>query len=165
MSASENLSAVEGATLPHPCNAVDCAGARLFAHARSLATVVRVDGAIDAANANLVALAVRRISQIPSPLILDLSPLEFLGIAGFRELLVIHDEHRQAQLPCGVVVGSALRRLLEIFADHGLIIVDSVPEALRLIEEGMCERRESLSALAGKSDSRPSSASSAGTGG
>jgi anti-anti-sigma regulatory factor len=58
---------------------IDCAAAQLHVHARSLATVLRVDGEIDASDAELLAQAIRRFSQLKTPLILDLSQLDFLG--------------------------------------------------------------------------------------
>ncbi len=39
---------------------IDCAAAALHVHARSLATVLSVDGEIDASNAELLAQALRR---------------------------------------------------------------------------------------------------------
>jgi anti-anti-sigma factor len=114
---------------------IDCAGAQLHFHAHSLATVLRVDGEIDASNADLVAQAIRRFSKLKAPLILDLSHLDFLGVAGFRALLALNYEHQQAHLHCSVVSGSALRRLTRVLTAPGLLIVDSVPEALQLVED------------------------------
>jgi anti-anti-sigma factor len=121
---------------------IDCAGAQLHVHARSLATVLRVDGEIDVSNADLVGQAVRRFSKLKAPLILDLSHLDFLGLAGFRMLLGIADEHQQAQLQCSVVGGAALRPITRILTDHGLPIVDSVPEALEIIDGFVRARRQ-----------------------
>ena len=50
--------------------------------------VLRVDGEIDGSNANLVGQAILRFSRLKTPLILDLSHLDFLGIAGLRTLVV-----------------------------------------------------------------------------
>lgn len=120
-----------------PRHAIDCAGARVRVHARSLATLLRVTGEVDASNADLVSRAIRRFSQLDTPLIVDLSSVEFLGIAGFRTLFGLH---------CIVVAGPALRRLTSVITDHGVPIVDSVPEALHLIEEDIHARRQLLSA-------------------
>jgi anti-anti-sigma factor len=113
---------------------IDCAGSRLHVHARSQATVLRLDGDIDASNADLVAEAIRRFSRLNAPLILDLSHVDFLGSAGFSALQTLDEEHRRAALPCTVVGGAALRRLTRVAPDHGLVLVDSVPEALRGME-------------------------------
>jgi anti-anti-sigma factor len=127
---------------------IDCAGAQLHVHARSLATVLRVDGEIDASNADLVAQAIRRFSKLKAPLILDLSQLDFLAVAGLRALQSLNDEHQQARLHCSVVNGPALRRLTRVVTCHGLPIVESVPVALQLIDDVIRARRQVLSGLA-----------------
>lgn len=113
---------------------IDCAGAQLHVHARSLATVLRIDGEIDASNAGLVSRAIRHFSRLKAPVILDLGGLDFLGGAGLEALLVINGEHRRSQVYCGMVDGVALRRITQVVPDHGLPIVDSVTDALGYIE-------------------------------
>ncbi|WP_204800677.1 STAS domain-containing protein [Mycobacterium riyadhense] len=103
-------------------------------HDGSLATVLRVDGEIDASNANLVTREIGRIWRLDTPLIVDLGTLDFLGIAGLRGLLELEDEN-QPQL--FVITGPALQRLTRVISDAGLPIVHSVPEAVRLIEEAL----------------------------
>jgi anti-sigma B factor antagonist len=120
-------------------------GARLYVYAHSLGTVLRIDGEIDASNANNVAQAIRRFAGLKTPLILDLSHLDFLSVDGFRALLVLNREHRQARVPCSVVTGTAMRPLLHIVNDHGLPVVASVAEALQLIEDIVGARRQGLS--------------------
>jgi anti-anti-sigma factor len=107
----------------------------LVVYVRSLATVLRVDGEIDASNADLVVQAIRRFSQSRAPLILDLSQLGFLDVVGLRALITLDHEHQQDKLHYNVVGGPTLRRLTRVVTDHGLPIVDSVPEALQLVEE------------------------------
>jgi anti-anti-sigma factor len=124
---------------------IDCAGAQLHVHTRRPATVLRVDGEMDASNAELVAQAIRRFSQLRAPLILDLSHLDFLGIAGLRALIALNREHRQAKLAYSVVSGPTLHRLTRVVSDHGLPIIDSVPEALQLVEDAINGRRQLLS--------------------
>lgn len=123
----------------------DFNGARLYVYARSLGTVLRVDGEIDASNATHVAQAIRRFARLKTPLILDLSHLEFLSIEGFRALLVLNREHHEARMHCSVVTGAAIRPLLHIVTDHGLPVVGSVAEALQLIEDLVRARRRFLS--------------------
>lgn len=125
---------------------IDCAGAQLYVHARSQATVLRVNGEIDASNADLVGQAIRRFSRLNAPLIIDLCHLDFLDMVGLRALISLNHEHRQAKLHCNVVGGPTLRRLTRVVTDHGLPIVDSVPEALQLVEDAINARRQSLSA-------------------
>ena len=114
---------------------VDCGDAQLHVHARSTATVLRLEGQIDVSNAESVGRALRRFCLPNASLVLDLSHLEFLGIAGFRTLLGLNDQNRQAGLRCSIVGGTALRLLTHVFTDHGLPVVDSIPEALRLVDD------------------------------
>jgi anti-sigma B factor antagonist len=123
----------------------DFNGARLFVYARSLGTILRVDGEIDASNSNDVAEAIRRFARLKTPLILDLSHLDFLSIDGFRALLTLNDEHQRARVHCSVVPGAAMRPLLRIIIEHGLPVVESVPEALALIDDIVRARRQLLS--------------------
>jgi len=130
----------------------DCAGARLYVYARSLATVLRVDGEVDASNAERVTQEIRRFARLQSPLILDLSNLDFLGVDGFRALLAVNRERQEAGLHCSLVTGTATRLLMCIVKGHGLAIVGSVPEALQLIDDAIRVRRQFVSGLARRGD-------------
>lgn len=105
---------------------------------------MRIDGEIDASNAEDVAQAIRRFARLKTPLILDLSQLGFLSTEGFRMLLMLNNEHRSARVHCSVVTGHATRTLLRIVNGHGLCVAESVPEALQLIEDIIRARRQSL---------------------
>jgi anti-anti-sigma factor len=127
---------------------IDCADAQVHVHARSLATVLRIEGEIDVSNADLVAQAIRRFARLKAPLILDVSQLDFLGVAGLRALVLLHEEHRQARVHCNVVSGAALQRLTGVATDHGLPVIDSVPAALQKSHEFIHARRQLLSRVA-----------------
>lgn len=122
----------------------DFNGARLYVYARSLGTVLRVDGEIDAANADQFAQTIRRFSRLKSPLILDMSQLDFMSLDGFRALLALNHEHQQARVHFSVVAGAAMRPMLHIVNDHGLPVVGSVAEALQLIDDLVKSRRQLL---------------------
>ncbi|UXA08401.1 STAS domain-containing protein [Mycobacterium sp. SMC-2] len=122
---------------------IDCAGAQIHVHARSAATVLRIDGEVDASNTELITEAIRRFSRLRAPLILDLAGLDFLAGSGLRALVDLNAEHRRARLRCCVVVGPALRRLTRVVPDHGLPIAESVAAALAHIE-GAAETRRRL---------------------
>lgn len=124
---------------------IDCAGAQIHVHARSTATVLRIDGEVDAANTDLFAEAIRRFSRLRAPLVLDLTGLDFLAGSGLRALLTLNEEHRQAQLRCSIVSGAALRRLTRVLPDHALPIADSVDAALAHIEGATTARRRLVS--------------------
>ena len=113
---------------------VDCAGAQVCVHAQRHATVLDVDGEIDAANADLVGQTMCRFAQLNAPLIADLSQLSFLGIAGFRALIAFNQEIQQTGLRCQIVAGAALRRLTHVVTNHDLPVVDSVSDALACID-------------------------------
>ncbi|OBG60843.1 MULTISPECIES: STAS domain-containing protein [unclassified Mycobacterium] len=115
------------------CYEIDCAGARLHVRVHGVATVLRVEGEIDASNADLVAQAARRFVRLRVPLILDVSLVDYLGSAGLRALLLVDDECRLARLHCSVVGGEALHRLTRLVTGLRLPLVDSVADALELI--------------------------------
>lgn len=115
------------------CYEIDCAGAQLRVQPHRLATVLRIEGEIDASNADLVARAARRFVRLRVPLILDVSRVEYLGSAGLRALLLVDDECRLAGLHCSVVAGASLRRLTRLVTGLHLPLVDSVADALQRI--------------------------------
>jgi anti-anti-sigma factor len=120
----------------------DFTGARLYVYARSFGTVLQIDGEIDSSNAENVAEVIRRFARLKTPLILDLSHLDFLSIDGFRALLVLNNEHQRARVHCSVVAGNAMLSLLHIVNAHGLPVVGSVAEALQLIEDIVRAQRQ-----------------------
>jgi anti-anti-sigma factor len=142
---------------------IDCAGAQVHVHARRVATVLRIEGEIDASNAYLVAGAIRRFARLKAPLVIDVSHLGLLGSAGLRMLLLLNEEHGQARLHCNVVSGAALRRLTRVATDHGLPVVDSVPEALQNTHDFIQARRRLLSGLARQREPQRKTISPTGT--
>jgi anti-anti-sigma factor len=120
---------------------IDCAGAQLYVHERRPAIVLRFDGEIDAANAGLVGQAICRFARLKIPLVIDLSRLSFLGIAGLRALVAFSEERQQTGLSCQVVTGAALARLTPVVSNHSLAVVGSVCEALVCAEEASRSRR------------------------
>lgn len=121
---------------------VNCDGAQMFVYARSLATVVRMDGGIDASNSGQIAAEIRRFTRARTPLIIDLTHLDFLGIEGFQQLLALNHQHQAAGLYCRIVSGAALHPLIRVVKDHGLPLVRNVAEALQLIEDALATRRQ-----------------------
>src|SRR5262245_50297657 len=75
----------------------DCGGARMFVYARHLAAVLCVDGEVDGSNADTLAAQIRRFTKVQNPVILDLSHLDFLGVAGFRAVLAVNHEQQTAR--------------------------------------------------------------------
>jgi anti-anti-sigma factor len=148
MTALPDTHASARSTQPCDRHLIECAGAQVEVHARRAATVLSIGGDIDVSNVDLVVQAIRRYSGLKALLIVDLSDLDFLGVAGLQALLTLNEEHRQAQLLCGVVTGRALRTLTRVFPDHGLHVVASVPQALEQIDAAIRDRRRSPSGVA-----------------
>ena len=118
--------------LPLNAYVIYCAGAQLLVYPRTPATVVRIEGEIDASNAEFIGRAIRRFA-LKTPLIVDASHLDYVGSAGLQVLLILSDQRRQARLHCTVVGGPALHRLTRVVSDHGLPLADSVTDALQLL--------------------------------
>jgi anti-sigma B factor antagonist len=135
--------------------------AHLFVYARNLGTVLRVDGEIDASNAEDLTRAVRNFARLKTPMVLDLSHLRFISVEGFRALLFLNDELRKARVYCSVVGGAAIRPLLRIVRDNGLSIAGSVPEAFQNLEDILRARRQFLADLARPRPPRPRATHSA----
>ncbi|OBG90730.1 sulfate transporter [Mycobacterium sp. E3251] len=124
---------------------MDCAGAQIHVHARSVATILRIEGEVDASNTELIAEAIRRFSRLRAPLVLDLAGLDFLAASGLRALLLLTEEHRRAGLRCCIVGGVALRRLTRVLPELGLPMADSLAAALAHIEGVTSARRRLVS--------------------
>jgi anti-anti-sigma factor len=114
---------------------IDCAGAQLEVHTRRQATVLRFGGEIDASNAGLVGQTICRFARLNAPLIIDISRLNFLGIAGFRTLVAFNEQIQVTGPSCQVVPGAALRRLTRFVTNHGLPLTDSVSEAVACADD------------------------------
>ena len=91
--------------------------AHLFVYARNLGTVLRVDGEIDASNAEDLTRAVRNFARLKTPMVLDLSHLRFISVEGFRAATPGHTQR------CVVISPNPLRgldfRLLAQFVLEG----------------------------------------------
>ena len=135
--------------------------AHLFVYARSLGTVLRVDGEIDASNAKDLTQAIEDFARLKTPLVVDLSRLGFISVEGFRALLFLNDELRKARVYCSVVGGAAVRPLLRIVHHNGLPIAGSVPEAFQNLEDDLRARRQFLTELVRPKGARAQAAHSA----
>ncbi len=113
-----------------------------------MATILRIDGEVDASNTAPITEAIRRFARLRAPLVLDLAGLDFIAASGLRALLVLSEEHRQAGLRCCIVSGVALRRLTRALPELGLPMADSVPAALAHIEGVTSARRRLVSSPA-----------------
>jgi anti-anti-sigma factor len=101
--------------------------ARFTADWDSSRVVITVHGELDASNATQLADYVEECMTHATPLMLDLSNLDFFGTAGFSALHLINVQCAGADLRWAVVPNKAVSRLLRICdPDHTLPLVESV---------------------------------------
>jgi anti-anti-sigma factor len=113
------------AALPPP--AWENHSARFTADWDASRVVITVDGELDASNASQLADYVAECMAHATPVMLDLSNLEFFGTAGFSALHLINVQCAGANLRWAVVPNKAVSRLLRICdPDHTLPLVASV---------------------------------------
>jgi len=105
-------------------------------------TVMRAYGEFDAANCDHLIDAVRRVVGTNSPVILDLSDVDFLGLSVFCTVLELNQVHRDAGLMLIGVPSAAVRRLTHLMPHHGLLLEASVAKAVeRIAEVGLARHR------------------------
>ena len=110
-------------------------GVRLSAQPHPAATVVRISGDIDACNADDVSDYLGRFDELDHPVVLDLSGVDFLAVAGFRAILQFGAECRRNNLPWALVTSHAVDILLRLTAnDRPLPTVRSGEEALQRLK-------------------------------
>ncbi|HTY28252.1 MAG TPA: STAS domain-containing protein [Mycobacterium sp.] len=97
--------------------------------------IITVQGELDASNATQFADHVERCATEGVRLILDLSPLDFFGTAGFSALHTINVRCAHTGSRWALVSGDSVSRLLRVCdRDHALPVADSVPEAITLLD-------------------------------
>lgn len=97
--------------------------------------IITVQGELDASNALAFADHVDECAATGTHLVLDLSLLDFFGTAGFSALHTINVRCANASARWALVSGDAVARLLRVCdPDHTLPVVDSVPEAVELLD-------------------------------
>ncbi|HKI43027.1 MAG: STAS domain-containing protein [Mycobacterium sp.] len=122
---------------------VDCGGARIRAHCRHLATVVTIQGEIDAVNVERLAQYLRRFLLDESPVVLDMSDVSGFTVAGLSLLLTFDDDCATAGLEWTLVPGRAVTELLsDAAAEETFPVARSVHEALRNLADAIVSRRQ-----------------------
>jgi anti-anti-sigma factor len=111
-----------------------CDGVLLSSRTAAAATVIAAGGEIDASNVhNLTEFATRHLDA-GTPIIVDLSQVDFLGAQGIPALLEIGGRCGEAGVEWAVVPSHPVSRLLRICDKDGhLPTVSSVDEALQRI--------------------------------
>jgi anti-anti-sigma factor len=96
--------------------------------------IITVQGELDASNSIAFANHVDDCAAAGTRLVLDLSPLEFFGTAGFSALHTINVRCANASARWAMVTGEAVSRLMRVCdPDHTLPVADSVAEAIELL--------------------------------
>jgi anti-anti-sigma factor len=97
--------------------------------------IITVHGELDASNAAAFADHIDECAAAGTHLVLDLSPLQFFGTAGFSALHTINVRCANASARWAMVTGEAVSRLLRVCdPDHTLPVADSVVEAVELLD-------------------------------
>ncbi|WP_179467639.1 STAS domain-containing protein [Mycolicibacterium vinylchloridicum] len=97
--------------------------------------IITVHGELDASNAATFADHVDECAAAGTHLVLDLSPLQFFGTAGFSALHTINVRCANASARWAMVAGEAVSRLLRVCdPDHTLPVADSIAEAVALLD-------------------------------
>ena len=110
----------------------ECHGAWLRAAAHDGATVLEIGGEIDACNADRISEHAHRYVSSRPVLVLDMSPVDFFGVTGLRNLLVFNDECRRLGIDWALIPSRAVCFLLRIAdVDAAVPMVESVTAALQ----------------------------------
>jgi anti-anti-sigma factor len=86
-------------------------------------TVITVDGELDAANSDQLAVYVQRNARRAERVILDLRELDFIGTAGFSALHRINVVCSAADVTWAMVPSPAVQRLLRVCDPDGTLPV------------------------------------------
>ncbi|GLE52705.1 STAS domain-containing protein [Mycobacterium montefiorense] len=100
-----------------------CRTAQFSATWSASGTVIAIDGELDAANADQLAVYVERNARRARRVILDLRELDFIGTAGFSALHRINVACSGAQLSWAMVPSPAVLRLLRVCDPDGTLPV------------------------------------------
>ena len=132
-------------------SAFDCGRAQIRPHRRHLATVVTIDGEIDALNIDRVIERARRFVLAKDPLVLDVSNVNRCAAEGVLLLNVIAEECHAAEVEWMLVPGTAIADVLRDNGNEAMFpMACSVREALHHFADGIDRRRQLLLPLVRK---------------
>jgi anti-anti-sigma factor len=123
----------------------DCNGAAVRAQCRHLATVVTVNGVVDATNVDQVSAYSKRFILPDKPFVLDLSDVDYFAAQGVQLLRRIDDLCTAAGLQWSVIPSQAVTTALLITQeDSSFPVFGSVHEALHYFADANSARRRLL---------------------
>ncbi len=121
----------------------ECGDARIRAHCRHLATVVTIQGEIDAVNVDRIGQYLRRFLLGDSPVVLDMSEVSRFAVAGMSLLWTFDDDCRAAGVEWTLVAGPAVTEMLSAAAAEDTFpVTRSVHEALHNLADAIVSRRQ-----------------------
>jgi anti-anti-sigma regulatory factor len=123
----------------------DCNGAAVRAQCRHLATVVTINGVVDATNVDQVSEYSKRFILPDKPFVLDLSALNCFATQAVRLLHRLDDVCGAAELEWSVVPSQAVNTaLLVTHEESSFPVFGSVHEALHYFADANSARRRLL---------------------
>ncbi len=138
-------SAASYSTPRHAHLPFDCSGASVRAQCRHLATVVTINGAVDATNVDQVSEYCGRFILPDKPLVFDLSGVDSFAAQGVRLLRHVDDVCDANRLEWALIPGHAVTQVLRMTHDEAMFpIVASVHEALHYFADANSARRRLL---------------------
>ncbi len=123
----------------------DCNGAAVRAQCRHLATVVTINGAVDATNVDQVSEYTKRFILPDKPFVLDLSGLDCFAAQAVRFLYRIDDVCSAAGVEWSVIPSRAVTTALLVTQEESSFpVFGSVHEALHYFADANSARRRLL---------------------
>jgi anti-anti-sigma factor len=123
----------------------DCGGAQIRAHCRHLATVVTIQGEIDAVNVDRVSKYIRQCTLVKNSLVLDLSGVNSFAPVGISLLYMLDDDCRAAGVEWILVASPAVIEVLRAYDNEAVFpTTRSVHEALHNLADVIVRRRQLL---------------------
>lgn len=113
------------------------------AHLRHLATVLTINGDIDATNTDRVSAYATRLVPVGNALVLDLSGVGFFAARSISVLVAVSDACDDAEVPWALVTSHAVDRVLRISEDDEILpVASSVPDAMQYFDDLASVRRQ-----------------------
>jgi anti-anti-sigma factor len=124
---------------------LDCGGAQMRAHCRHLATVVTIQGEIDAHNVDRVGARLRHLILAKNPLVVDLSGVNSFAATGISLLHRLDEDCCAAGVQWTLVASRPVIEVLRDFDERAVFpFARSVHEALGNLADVIVTRRQLL---------------------
>ncbi len=130
--------------------AFDCAGAKVHAVCRQLATVVTVEGVVDDTNLERVNALALRFVIAEKPFVLDLSNVNSFSAHSVSLLSVVDERCFRSGVEWSLITSGPVLRAVQA-SGLDFPVADSIPDALHHFADSIDERRRLLPLLTKKS--------------